>query len=358
MVNEVVVVVPPRTYKSAGGPGLLERYRAELSNELHVAIGGEQSELLKLLRYHLGWVDTNGDPSSCAEGKAIRPALCLFTCEAVGCRRDRALPAAAALELIHNFTLLHDDIQDGDVERRHRSTVWYVWGKPRALIAGNTMRVLADAALMELSKFGASASSLVQAAYILNRNYLEVIEGQYLDLSFEDRINVSTADYLDMIGRKTGALMEASMHLGACLGTKNDRRIEALRQCGRAFGSAFQIRDDILGIWGDEVMTGKAAGADIRRKKKSFPAVYALEVADGKMRQRLLDLYSSPGELASEDVTVVLDILEEVGARKMSQRLAEEQCSHALKWMHRASLPSWAQTDFEDFTDFILHRTY
>ena len=300
----------------------------------------------------MGWVDAQGAPYSGATGKALRPTLCLFTCEAVGGVAAQAMPVALALELIHNFSLIHDDIQDGDQERHHRPTVWVQWGIPTALVAGNAMRVLADSAMHGLLERDVALPAALHAQSILTQRYLEMIEGQYLDLSFETRTDVTPDEYLTMVAKKTGALLEAATHLGALLGTQNAERVEALRRCGRLLGLAFQARDDVLGVWGETGLTGKAVGADIRRKKKSLPVVHAFHQAGDAARKRLTELYQGDA-LDDSAVDAVLDVMEELGSREFSQRVAEEKAQEALEWVHRARLPTASQTQLEETASFL-----
>ena len=267
------------------------------------------------------------------------------------------MPVALALELIHNFSLIHDDIQDGDRERHHRSTVWVQWGVPAALVAGNAMRVLADSALHGLLQRDVALSTALRSQAILTQRYLEMIEGQYLDLSFETRTDVAPDEYLTMVSKKTGALLEAATHLGALLGTQDAEQVDALRRCGRLLGLAFQARDDVLGVWGETGMTGKAVGADIRRKKKSLPVVHAFHQAGDAARERLTELYRQD-VLDDDAVDAVLDVMEELGSREFSQHIAEEKAQEAVERVRGARLPSAAQTHLEEMAGFFAHRQF
>jgi geranylgeranyl diphosphate synthase type I len=281
----------------------------------------------------------------------------MFASEAVGGRAERAIPAAVALEVVHNFSLIHDDIQDQDLERRNRPTVWAVWGKPRALLAGNAMRALSDTAMGGLISHGTEPASALEAARVLTERCLEMIEGQYMDLNFETRRDVTTSEYMEMVSKKTGALIEAAMHLGALLGGGSPSHVSALRRSGRLLGLAFQARDDVLGIWGDAAVIGKATGADIRRKKQSLPVVYGFLKADATQRRRLEDLYSRP-ELNDDDVSEVIATLEDLGALSYAQGVAEEQGLEALQIMRHAELDPQSTAVFEGLTSFMLHRDH
>jgi geranylgeranyl diphosphate synthase type I len=308
---------------------LQRKYLTAVSSELHAVIPHELDGPYPLLRYHLGWEEANGAVREDGGGKALRPVLCLTAAEVAGGDWHQALAAAASLELIHNFSLVHDDIQDGDIERRHRSTVWSLWGIPKAMTAGNAMRVVADRTLAMLSNANLPDACVVSASLVLTERYLEMIEGQYQDISFEDADGVTPKQYLEMVGRKTGALIDASMYLGALVATQDTAQAEAFGWSGRRLGLAFQIRDDILGIWGDPAETGKAIGADIRRRKKSLPVVYLLQKAKGNDKKWLQGLYDADYEMSDADVNRVLEIMERVGAKQYCQQMAEDQSRQA-----------------------------
>lgn len=311
-----------------------------------------------MLRYHMGWETPEGVPAQGTSGKALRPALCLFTCEAVGGKPDDAMSAAVALELIHNFSLIHDDIQDLDLERHGRETVWAVWGKPKALVAGNTMRTYADATLYQLQHSGTTPEKTLEVLRVLTECCLELIEGQYMDLNFEARLDVTPEEYLDMVSRKTGALIEAAMHLGAVIGGAEASQVDALARCGRLLGLAFQARDDVLGIWGDTTLLGKATGADIRRKKKSLPVVYGLTKANKGQRKRLEQLYNTSEELGDDAVEVVMGILDDLDAHGYAQSVAEEMESRATTTVKEAELGPKALTSLNELANFMVHRDH
>lgn len=317
------------------------------------------SETYRLLRYHLGWIDQQGDPvdTSVSQGKALRPTLCLFACEALASEYSRALPASAALELIHNFSLIHDDIQDQDVERRHQPTVWHLWGIPKAIWSGNAMQCTGDLALLDVAGANVPATTAVRVSDILTESYLEMIQGQCMDLDFESRTDIKADEYLYMIACKTGALIRSALQIGALLATEDAATVNAFAEFGNHLGQAFQIRDDYLGIWGDQATLGKATGNDIRRRKKSYPVVYALERASGQAMEDLLRIYGQE-ELEEDDVQRVLAVLDEVGSQEQSQRVTEAAAARALESLRPVSLPQWAQTEAEDLVDFLARREY
>ena len=336
-------------------PEMFDRYRPAIEGVIRRVTQGNDGLLYRMMRYHLGFEDEEGIPQNKEIGKAFRPTLCLFACEAAGGDWQHALPAAAAIELVHNFSLIHDDIQDKDDFRRHRPTVWYLWGYPQGINAGDGMRELANSILFDLEKMGVAQKKILTAFRILNDSSSEMISGQTLDLSFESRLDVTVNDYLDMIGKKTGSLIECSFHMGALLGTDDQNCISAFSKCGRILGLAFQVRDDILGVWGDESATGKSSATDIRRKKKSLPIVYALEGSTGEVRSELTRLYGLK-QLDDHDVASVLSILDELGAKAYAQGIVEEKCSQALSNLTDIKLSQWDQEEIKKLSAFLLNR--
>ena len=311
------------------------------------------------MRYHLGWVDQTGKPaeSSFSQGKALRPTLCLFACEALEADPSKALPAACALELIHSFSLIHDDIQDQDLERRHQPTLWSLWGIPRALVVGNGLQSVGDLALLNVAGPAVSAETSLMVSQILTESYMEMIQGQCLDLGFESRTDVMVDAYLEMIAFKTGALIKSGLEIGALLGSDDPAAFLAFSRFGSGVGRAFQIRDDYLGIWGDQATTGKAAGNDIRRRKKTFPVVYALEKTSGPARQELLRVYGQE-ELDDDDIDRVLAILDEVGAKEQSHTITQTSAREALEALTPLNLPGWAQAEAQALVDFLANREF
>ncbi|MDA0769736.1 MAG: hypothetical protein BZY79_02495 [SAR202 cluster bacterium Casp-Chloro-G4] len=343
-------------------PGLFLRYRAEIGTALRQAITPQNSSkeaiaVYDMLRYYMGWADTEGNPIVATEGKYLRPTLCLFACQATGGSIEQAMPAAVALELIHNFSLIHDDIQDQDETRHHRKTLWAVWGIPKALVAGNVLRVVADFSLEELIRRGVDAETALGVASLLTEAYLEMIEGQYLDLSFEGQSDLGMQDYLGMIARKTGALIRCAFTMGALIGSGDKATANAFRSSGEALGFIFQVRDDVLGVWGDEKTTGKPVGADIRRKKNSFPVVHAMSQAKGAEKQSLLDIYRQD-EVAEGDVGRVLEIMDRAETRGCAHEMAMEHGQDASDALESVELEPSARAEIEELIQFLVVREH
>ncbi|MFQ5825917.1 MAG: polyprenyl synthetase family protein [Dehalococcoidia bacterium] len=308
------------------------------------------------MSYHLGWRDEGGSPQE-AGGKMLRPICCLLACRAVGGDPERVLPAASALELLHNFSLIHDDIEDGADLRRHRPTVWKLWGQAQGINVGDAMLALAHLALFELKTEGIAPQKVLQATRILDNTCLELCEGQYLDLSYDSRLDIGIDDYLVMISKKTGALFEASFKMGPLLGSNSDPLIDHLGQFGRKMGLAFQIRDDFLGIWGEERLTGKPRAADIQRKKKTLPIIYAFQQAESGMRQELEKLYRQES-LGSQDVSKVMGILNDLKAQAYVQDMACQYYEKALSALEAAGLAPAAQEELRESAVFLIERDH
>ena len=310
-----------------------------------------------MMRYHLGWEDAQGRPTEAAGGKALRPSLCLWACEALGGERRKCLAAAAALELTHNFSLVHDDIQDGDRERRHRPTVWAVWGAGQAINAGDSLATLARLVLLRLAEAGLEPAAVVRACRILDEACLAMIEGQCLDLEFEERAQVSLDEYLEMIEKKSGALFGAALHLGALTAGADEALGARFGRAGRLLGTAFQVRDDLLGVWGRRDVTGKPEAADIRRRKKTLPLLYAQTTAPSEDREALAGVYRRE-TLGDDDVHQVMGILERAGAYDYCQDMARQRLDEALAELSGTAITPAAYCDLREVADFLLEREF
>ena len=334
-----------------------QRFRSELEAELKLAVGDSPMPLYKMMRYHMGWADKQGRPQHGETGKRLRPILCLLSCQAGGGEWQKALPAAAAIELVHNLSLVHDDIQDSSPARRGRATVWHLWGKPQAINVGDGMHVLALLSMLRLEEWGVPRQKVVRAARLLNDASLKLCEGQYLDISYETRLDIGVNDYLAMISGKTAALFGRSFEIGALLGTDKEPLIAHLGRFGHKMGLSFQVHDDILGIWGDEKTMGKSSTSDIVTKKKTLPVVYALEKADGVDREELRQIYQKES-LSPADVKNVLHVLNKLDAKGYAQDMSGYYYRQALSELDAADIPKSAKGEFKAIADFLLKRKY
>jgi geranylgeranyl diphosphate synthase type I len=326
-----------------------------------------------IMQYHIGWLDADLRPADAFAGKRIRPLLCLLVCAAAGGDPQMAVPAAAGLELLHNFSLLHDDIEDNSPMRRHRATAWTIWGMPQACNAGDGMFSLAHLVFFRLLDRGVPPQTVLEALRIFDETCVALTEGQYLDISFEQRLDTTPADYCRMISGKTGALLAVASQIGALIAVSQPRNpkgfrgrfsgqafgsplVDAYRRYGAAVGHAFQLQDDILGIWGDEAATGKSAASDILSKKKSLPVVYAL--SHPAVGAELRSLYAGPA-FTPADVPAVLALLDAAGAREYTagqMHEATRQAHEALQAAAPYAAPE-AHRLLGDLVDMLVDRT-
>lgn len=330
----------------------------QVEAEMHSVLGSGDPALIAhygMQRYHLGWANETFASEPSPAGKRIRPMLCLLACAEVGGETSTAIPAAAAIELLHNFSLIHDDIEDGDETRRHRPTLWKLWGVPQAINAGDAMFSLAFAAIQRLDERGLHAETTLAALRLFTQTCIELTEGQHLDMAFEQRSDVTVDEYLRMIRGKTAALVGASAAIGALVGGAEAMQSEALWRFGINLGLAFQIQDDILGIWGNPAATGKAAGNDILRRKKSLPMLHAL--AHAGVGPRLAALLADPG-FGGDRIDEALALFDEAGTRAHAVALMESFHTRALAALDEGLGLRTTRSALHELTESLLHREY
>jgi geranylgeranyl diphosphate synthase type I len=278
----------------------------------------------EMIRYHLGLDGSDGP-----RGKRMRPLLGLLAYASIAGEHARALPGAAAVELGHNFSLVHDDIEDGDVERRHRATLWAIHGVPQAINTGDLIFSLSRVALHRLTDLGFPDAKVLRLMRLYDTTCVMLCEGQYIDIATSASDEPMTVElYFDMIGRKTAALISASIEAGALLATDDETVISGYRRFGWSLGLAFQLNDDLLGIWGVEQQTGKVP-TDVARHKKTLPVLYAFEHATPADRERLARLYAKP-EPADGEIAEIVAILERSGAREFTRAEAQRHRDECL----------------------------
>jgi geranylgeranyl diphosphate synthase, type I len=309
-------------------PATVEVFRRQAEARLRSVFAPHQGGVYDLASYHLGFTDERGRPANGAGGKLLRPVLCLVTASGYG-DYQRALDVAVALELLHAFSLVHDDIEDGDDRRRHRPTLWALHGVPLALNAGDSLfalahRVLGDACqALTRDEAGAAMRTFSDAA-------LRMIEGQHWDIEFESRPSVTLAQYEAMSAGKTGALLGAALALGAICGGASSTDVDRLRDAGVQLGLAFQAIDDALAVWGDASVTGKPAGNDVARGKKSLAVVLA----------------AAAGASAVEDPSLRGEI----------RRIATEHAERVREHISATTISAAAAADLEALAAFVLDR--
>jgi geranylgeranyl diphosphate synthase, type I len=326
---------------------VLARARAMVDPALRAAVERLPAELRLIAGYHFGWLDLKGRPATAAAGKGVRPALVLLCAEAVGGGADRALPAAVAVELVHNFSLLHDDVMDRDALRRHRPSVWSVFGTTNAILAGDALHSLA---FDELAKGGDGGG-----ARRLSAALLRLVRGQCADVGFERRTDVGFSECLNMARDKTGALLAVACALGAQYGGGTGEHVERLWRFGMHLGLAFQLADDLLGIWGDARTTGKPVGTDLRRRKKSLPVVAAL-AGGHPAAHRLAALYGADEPLDDDGVAAVAQLIEDAGGRAWARRRLARELAAAEKCLAACAPGPEPAADLLGLTDLIAGR--
>jgi geranylgeranyl diphosphate synthase type I len=309
---------------------LVEQMLQAIETDLHGVIDslGEAGggPLPAMIAHHFGWAE----PGDLRGGKRVRPLLCLLACQACSGGWETALPAASSLELIHNFSLVHDDIQDRSQTRRTRPTLWTLWGEAQAINAGDALFALARRNSYRLVERGVPESTVLEVQRELDDACLELTIGQHLDLAFEGQPSITLPAYLHMVEAKTASLLAASAVVGARVAEAPAVTVEAFRAFGRNVGIAFQIYDDVLGIWGDPEVTGKPAGDDLLSHKISFPVLIGLQQST-----EFLELWSS-GQTDPSTVESMLQTLAECGADSSARTAARQHSAAAEQFLDSA----------------------
>ncbi len=304
-------------------------------------------EFHEMLTYHMGWTGEGAGPE--ATGKRIRPLLVLLTAASAGSDWKTALPAAAAAELVHNFSLVHDDIEDNSDKRRGRETVWKKWGTPMGINAGDALFVLSNQAMLNLSG-SYPAEDVLRAAQVLHDTCLDLTRGQYLDMSYQPRQNLAVEDYWPMISGKTAALLATCCHIGAILAGADSPTEDAYRSFGHYLGLAFQVQDDILGIWGNEAITGKSAASDLLEGKKSLPVLVGLS-KKGRFAARW-----AQGPIQPDEVEELAEILATEGGYGYSHEIARQMTDLALTSLREADPQGEAGEALTQLAEKLLKR--
>jgi geranylgeranyl diphosphate synthase, type I len=335
-------------------PPALDRCRTSVLPAMRAAVSRLDPASRRAAAYHLGWTEADGTARAAGGGKAVRPTLALLSAELAGAPADVAVPGAVAVELVHNFSLLHDDVMDRDTERRHRPTVWALWGDSCAILTGDALLGLATEVLLESgSPHGAAAAHELMVAT------RELIRGQVADLEFETRTEVGLEECLSMADGKTGALLAASTCIGAILAGAPAEFVSALRDHGRHLGAAFQLIDDLLGIWGDPAATGKPVLSDLRARKRTLPVTYVL-CRGGRAAGELAAWYRTPPTADGDGVDGLrrmADLIESAGGRAWAHAEAEDQLRRADLALRRVALPPGPRAELGELGRYLMRRT-
>ena len=297
---------------------ILPKIETELQSFLEAQAFGSSQELKEMIAYHMGWRDKSGT------GKRIRPLLTLLCAGALESKLETAMPAAIAIEFLHNFTLIHDDLEDQSPLRHGRKTVWQRWGNAQAINAGDALFSIAQVAMLDLTRTCDNVIAL-QAAERLNQVCLHLTRGQYLDIAFEKDDHIPLETYLEMINGKTAALVGFSTAMGGLVARQEPGTIQLLSDFGNCLGKAFQIKDDILGIWGNSKVTGKSTTSDLLAKKKSLPILYGLRESP-----EFRSLWFA-GKITPNQVKPMSELLENCGARAYASTEAENVTNEAFR---------------------------
>ena len=298
-----------------------------MEGELRSVFESREGFLYDVLRYHLGWVDEQGQPQSGSAPLTFQSAVALATCHALGGNYADALPVAASVDLIYNFTLVHGDVQAGRAENPERPSIWWVWGPAQAINAGDGLHSLGRTTMTRLAQKNVPSDRVLRAVRSLDLACLALCEGQYMDLEFQDQMLVSTSSYLDMIGRKAGSLASCAAEAGALVAGASDEVCTKMAEMGKNIGMAWQIARDIEDLWG--VRGDGMTPSNVLNKKKSLPLILTLETAEVGVKRELGSVYMKR-VLEPDDVAKMISILDNTDARKASQEKAQELVDQAM----------------------------
>jgi geranylgeranyl diphosphate synthase, type I len=326
-------------------------FRPEIENELRTVVRDSVSDaypvLHEMMGYHMGWT---GDGAGIkAQGKRLRPMLLLLSVVAAGGSWQQALPAAAGVELLHNFSLIHDDVEDNGDLRHGRPTVWVKWGVPQAINAGDLMFTISNQSILRLQQ-SYPAGVVLLAQELFQETCVKLTQGQYLDMWYEDLDDLPLAEYWLMVGGKTAALLACCTEMGALLGGASRPMCLKYHQFGHLLGLAFQAQDDLLGIWGDVEKIGKSTSSDLFTKKKTLPVIYGLQ-QNKDFAQRWLS-----GDIRLEDVPEMADLLEKEGAREYTEHMALDLTTKAQKALEEVLGGHQTGTALQQLTDKLIGR--
>lgn len=334
-------------------PEILSRARTLVAPALHDAVGRLSLELRPVAEYHLGWRDEQGALIGGDGGKGVRPALAVLSAEAVGANPEVGVPGAVAVELVHNFSLIHDDVIDEDSERRHRPTVWALFGIGRAVIAGDALIALAQQVVLDPE---VAASEPGRAARRIADATAAMIAGQALDMAFESQHDVGVERCVTMEAGKTGALLGCAASIGALLAGADEGVVDALDCFGVELGLSFQAVDDLLGIWGDPETTGKPTWSDLRQHKKSLPVAAALSSGSSGTAELASLLFRE--HLSERDIERAAALVEECGGRDFATAEAATHLARALGALEGLPLKESSFSELIELAHFVIERQF
>jgi geranylgeranyl diphosphate synthase type I len=325
----------------------LPAVEGELKQAVYGFVPDQFADFRQMLTYHMGWEGEGA--GSKAQGKRLRPLLVLLCCEACGGDWQKALPAAAAVELVHNFSLIHDDVEDQGETRRGRLTVWAKWGQAHAINAGDLLFSIANAEMLNLSNTNGKEAA-IEAMRLFQKTCIHLTAGQYLDMSFEKMTTITLEDYWPMIEGKTAALLSCCAELGAICANTPEQTRNNLGEFAKYLGLAFQVQDDWLGIWGDSKLTGKSNASDLIAGKKTIPILYGL-----KHSQKFLERWLA-GPISEIEAPVIAEMLKQEGADEFTVKESNRLTEISMQALKKAFLNNDAGQAIEAMAIKLLER--
>ena len=332
-------------------PKIFDQYQNEIFTYTKSFYKDLQDDLYFSHKYFLGWIDENGKKSQ-SFGKAFRPSLMMLVNESLGGEKNNVLPLAMSIELFHNFSLIHDDIEDRDEIRRNRKTVWKIWGESKGIISGNSMHALASKSINLLPNKLDHKKIFLRK--LISRTCLSVIEGQFLDISYENEFEINVENYLDMIQKKTGALIETSAILGSSLEKTSKKNISNFSLLGKLFGQIFQIKDDYLGIWGDKEL-GKPVGSDILKKKKSLPILHLIQSAE-KDDKRIIENIFLSENINEHSKDIILKLMEKYKVEFYCKDILKSKFNECNRTIRNLEIDQNYKNILDQINTFLMYR--
>ena len=334
-------------------PPTLDELSAKVEAELTDFMAGREMPLYRMMAYHLGWEDQTGGRLAPVARMRAYGVACLLASAAARGDSETALPAAAAVELAHSFTQIHDDVQGANTKRDDRDSVWWVWGPAQAINAGDGMHAMARLALFRLLDRGVSQSVTFRAVQLLDEASLKLCEGRFQDLEAQERIDLSVDAYLDMAGKKSGAPLGGAMRLGAVVSGATEPVVDGLGRCGSRLGVAAQVRNDVRQLWPADPSGDTPPSSNILDKKKLLPVVYAFEKAPISEKRKLGDIYFKR-VLDPGDVGEIRRVVEGLGAREYCDELVETNRAEALQAARASDVSESGLEIVSRFADTLL----
>ena len=332
-------------------PKIFDQYQNEIFSFTKSFYKDLQDDLYFSHKYFLGWIDENGKKSQ-SFGKAFRPSLMMLVNESLGGEKNNVLPLAMSIELFHNFSLIHDDIEDRDEIRRNRKTVWKIWGESKGIISGNSMHALASKSINLLPNKLDHKKIFLRK--LISRTCLSVIEGQFLDISYENEFEINVENYLDMIQKKTGALIETSAILGSSLEKTSKKNISNFSLLGKLFGQIFQIKDDYLGIWGDKEL-GKPVGSDILKKKKSLPILHLIQSAEEDDKRMIENIFLSEN-INEHSKDLILKLMEKYKVEFYCKDILKSKFNECNRTISNLEIDQNYKNILDQINTFLMYR--